>query len=710
VKILASWLREFVDVSAPDAEVARALTQAGINIEGVTREQGETIFEAEITPNRPDAMNHYGIARECAAIFDKDLKPLAAKLPTAKAQQPTASAFPIVIEDASGCARYTARVIRGVKIAPAPEPIRKRLELLGSSAISNAVDASNYVLQEMGHPTHAFDLDLLAGGKIIVRRARAGEKLKTLDGVERKLDPEDLVIADAEKPVALAGVMGGFDSMITERTRNVLIESAWFDPVSVRKTAKRHGMHTDASHRFERGADFAATSLACARVAELIPASAGGTLDGGEIDVVAREVAPAKLTLRRSEITRILTDIIPEADAERILRRLGFGITPARSTLPVRASAPIGSGGAHAAIAEEPEAYAVQAPTWRLDIEQEIDLIEELARIYGYDRFPNTLPGFVGGVRELPNAAKDAAVRSTLLALGYNEALSLTFISQEDAVTFSSAVPVLLANPLSEEAAAMRTSLVPGMLNMLANNLNRGNSNVRLFEAGHVFELLGDGTAEHGELCIGATGEAAPGLIFGSEDAPPQPPRAYTFFDMKGDLEALLGSFDVRNLYFDANAAGHYHPGRSARIVLNGATVGQFGQLHPEVQQARKLRQPVFTAELNLEQLYRNDLRQMKYRPIPRYPAVERDFSFVFADEVIFEKIRSAVESLRIEMLRSFQPVEIFRGGAVAAGSYSVLLRAQFQSADRTLRDDEVNAWSQQIRQALEALGGRLRA
>jgi phenylalanyl-tRNA synthetase beta chain len=701
MKILPAWLREFVDIPAAAAELARALTQAGVNIEGISSEQGETVFEAEITPNRPDAMNHYGVARECAAIFDKDLKPLSAKLPSVKSQHPKPQGFAIIIEDAQGCARYSARVIRDVEVGPSPAPIRRRLELLGASPISNIVDSSNYVLQEMGHPTHAFDLDLLAGGKIVVRRARPGEKLKTLDGVERKLDPEDLVIADAEKPVALAGVMGGFDSMITERTRNVLIESAWFDPVSVRKTAKRHGTHTDASHRFERGANWDATSLACARVAELILASAGGKLEGSEIDVVARDVSGAEVTLRRSEIVRILTDIIPELETERILRRLGFTVvadcaSPDANGRPRRLESKCED--AHAA-------HVVQAPSWRLDIEQEIDLIEELARIYGYDRFPNTLPGFVGGVRELPQAAKDAAVRSTLLALGYNEALSLSFISREDATAFSSSEPVMLANPLSEEAAAMRTALIPGMLNMLANNLNRGNDNARLFEAGHVFELLGDRSQEHGELCLGATGEAAAGLL-----DPPQPPRGYTFFDLKGDVESLLGEFEVRNLYFDAAAASWLHPGRAARIVLNGATIGQFGQLHPQVQQARKLRQPVFIAQINLERLYRNDLRRRSYRPIPRYPAVQRDFSFIFSDNVTLDRIRNAVEGLRLDDLRSFGPAEIFRGGAVPAGSYSVLLRAHFQSGERTLRDDEVNVWSEKIIQALTGLGGKLRA
>src|SRR5438067_208573 len=696
MRLLPTWLREFVKIPADDRRLAADLTLAGIAVEGVSDEGGETVFEMEITTNRPDAMNHYGVARECAAIYDRDLKPLSAKLPKADGRRPT-TGFPIEIADPTGCARYTARVIRNVKIGPSPEPIRRRLELLGSTSISNAVDASNYTLQEIGHPTHAFDLDLLAGGRITVRRARSGEKLRTLDGIERQLHPEDLVIADAEQAVALAGVMGGFDSMISERTRSVLIESAWFDPATVRKTAKRHGMHTDASHRFERGADWGATSLACARVAELILQSAGGQLDGGEIDVVARQIDLAIVDLRRSEIERILGDVMPEQETARILRRLGFGVTAGRASVVVPANAPpatVGSGGAHAAIAEEPSAYTVQVPTWRLDVNREIDVIEELARIYGYNRFPNTLPAFSGEVVELPRAAKDEALRSTLLALGYNEAVSLTFISREEAQAFGGE-PVMIANPLSEEAAAMRTSLVPTMLDMLGRNLNRGNDSARLLEMGHVFEQIGDRIEERDVLCFGATGDAAQGSAH-------QPARAYTFFDMKGDMEQLLEHFEHRTLYFDAHTPKHYHPGRSARGVLDGSTIARLGEISPEVQVARKLRQPVYIAEVSLERLYRHDLRHVRYTPVSRFPAVERDFSFVLPNEVTFDRVRAAVDALHIAELRDFVPAEIFRGVNVPQASYSILLRAKFQSGERTLRDEEVAGRAAQIIKALE--------
>ncbi len=704
MKILPAWLREFVDIPADDRKLADDLTLAGISVESVEGEgPGHTVYDVDFTPNRVDAMNHYGVARDCAAIYDKDLKAIAPKL--ADGARSPSSAFPIEIEDPQGCARYTARVIRGVNIAPSPENIARRLELLGSRAINNVADASNYTLQEIGHPTHCFDLDLLEGGKIVVRRARPGEELKTLDGVDHVLHPDDLVIADAVKPVALAGVMGGFDSMITDKTRNVLIESAWFDPATIRRTVRRHGMHTDASHRFERGADLGLTPTACARVAELILETAGGQLEGGEIDAYPRKIDRPTLKLRRGEVRRHLGQEIPDAEIARILRRLGFGVTAGRATAvaPMPKVPAANPGGAHAAVAEEVADFTVQVPTWRLDVEREIDLIEEVARIYGYDRFPNTLPGFVGGVVELPDAKKDTKLRQALLALGYNEAMSLTFISHADAQRFANATPVEIANPISEEASVMRTSMVPGMLNMVAYNLNRGNADVRLFESGNIYESLGARAEEQRRVCLGATGSAAPASVHA-------PSRPYSFFDLKGDVETLLGQFQFNSLYFDASVPGYYHPGRSARAVMDGTTAARFGQLHPQVAAERKLRQEVYVAEIDVERLYRHGLRHVRYQAIPRFPAVDRDFSFIFDDSVSFERIRNAVAGLRIAKLRALAPVEIFRGGAIPAGRYSVLLRVSFQSAERTLRDDEVALWSQQIVKALEALGGTLRA
>ena len=713
MRISPTWLRDFVDLRVDDLRLAEDLTLAGVAVESVQQRDGETVFEMEIGTNRPDAMNHYGVARECSAIYDIDLKPIVPQLPKA---QTAAAPFPIEIEDAKGCGRYTARVIRNVKIASSPASLLERLRLEDHHGVNNAVDASNYALMEMGHPTHAFDLDKLEGGRIIVRRAHAGETLKTLDGLERKLSPEDLVIADAVRPVALAGIMGGLDSAISGSTQNILIESAWFDPATVRKTARRLGMHTDASHIFERGADWGATPLGCDRVAELILQTAGGRLEGEPIDVVVGRPVRHSLWLRHSEILRILGQEIPTGIVRRILTRLGFGLSrPAKESflegLPVGNVAPeeaevlkekIKAKVAFQHVDPEND-LAVELPTWRLDVEREIDLIEEIARVYGYNRFANTLPSFSGRVIELPDAEKENQVRSDLLAMGYNEAISPSFISPADAQVFSSAVAVPLANPVSEEQSMMRTSLVPGMLGMLAWNLNRGATDVRLFESGHVFAAPAEEQAEEKKMIsLGATGHAVEAGVHG-------PAQPFTFFHLKGDMEALLGKFEIRNLHWDAQTSGYYHPGRSARAVANGHAIAQFGQLHPDVAAARKLKQEVFLAEVYLDQLFQLPLRTPRYQPLSRFPAVDRDFSFVFDDAISFEQIHSSVQALNIAELRSFRPVEIFRGGSVPQGKYSVLLRAEFQSAERTLRDDEVAQWSAHIIKALEGLGGSLR-
>jgi phenylalanyl-tRNA synthetase beta chain len=590
--------------------------------------------------------------------------------------------LPVEIQAAKLCPRFTGRILHGVSIRPSAEKIARRISLMDSRPINNAVDASNYTLLEMGKPTHAYDLDLLAGGRIIVRLAEEGERLKTLDGVERRLTAEDLVIADAKRPVGLAGVMGGFDTMITDKTRNILIESAWFDPAMVRKMSRRHLLHTDASHRFERGADFESTILSCDRVAELILESGGGEPIGDAVDVIAMRIERAPIMLHLKEVERILGERLPGEEVVRILERLGFELGVAR---------------------RDAAEFRVQIPSWRLDVAREIDLVEEIARIHGYDKFRNTLPAYVGSVVELPEAAKDGKLRSSLLGLGYDEAVSLSFISKQDAEKFSSANPLELENPISEEASVMRTSLAPGMLDMLAYNLNRGTNDVRLFETGAIWEASGTRAAELKRVCLGATGSAiAPGVN--------QPARALSFFDVKGDVETLLGLFDADTLNFDTNTAAHYHPGRSARALMDGSTVAQFGQVHPEVAASRKLKQDVFLAEIDLERLYLHGLREVRYEPPAKYPAVERDFSFVFEDTVSFAEIHAAVIGRGLKELRGLGPVEIFRGGAIASGSYSILLRATFQSFDRTLRDDEITGWTNAIVKALQALGGRLRA
>jgi phenylalanyl-tRNA synthetase beta chain len=721
MKLSPQWIRDFVDVPVDNSRFAEDLTGIGIAVEGTSGEGANTVFEMEIGTNRPDAMNHFGVAREAAALYGVELKAIetsaakagsssnrtgtteVATLPSVltRASSSTAEATPrrsfgdpsfaIEIDDKDGCARYTAQIVRGVKITSSPEQIASRLALVDQRSINNTADASNYTLWEMGHPTHVFDLDLLRGGKIVVRRARGGETLKTLDGIDRKLSSEDLIIADANRPVALAGVMGGFETMITDRTKNVLIESAWFDPAAVRKTAKRHGLHTDASHRFERGADYGATSLACALVAQRLINSGGGELEGSQIDAVAREMDQASVVLRISQVHRILGSNLETHQILAILKRLGFDLVPEPGAQPE---------------------FSVRIPSWRLDVEREIDLIEEIARLHGYDNFPNTLPAFSGAVINNPEKAKASKVRSSLLALGYNEAVSLSFVSNEDAETFSSSPVVELANPLSEEASLMRGSLLPGMVDMIAFNLNRGTEDVRLFEIGDVYEASSTGAAESQRICFAATASALRrdtpqgGVL----DKSKSESGLDLFRAFKGDIETVLNAFEHSALQCDDKTVEYYQTGRSARVLMNGTPVAQFGVLHPEVTAKRKLRQEVWIAEISAEELYKQPLRTVRYEPLPRYPGVERDFSFIFPDSVRFGQIEDAVLSLGVPELRKFAPMEIFRGGSVSSGSYSILLRAKFQSHERTLREDEVNEWVAKIVTALQALGGTQRA
>jgi phenylalanyl-tRNA synthetase beta chain len=706
MRLSAQWIRDFVELPVADKRLAEDLTAIGIAVEGIVGSGADTVFEMEIGTNRPDVMNHYGVAREAAASYELPLKPIRALTHGLARESSAGPAFPITVKEPSLCPRFSARIIQGTHIKPSPETIAHRLQLLDQRPISNAVDATNYVLWEMGKPTHVFDMDLLAGGRLIIRRARDGEKLKTLDGIDRTLHPEDLVVADAERPVGLAGVMGGFDTMITDKTRNVLIESAWWDPVTVRKTSRRHGIHTDASHRFERGADFESTVLSCDLVAELILTSGGGELIGDAIDVVSKQVDQAPVMLRLAEVHRILGGNLKTVEIVRILKKLGFELIP--------------EGQADAQ-------FAVHIPSWRLDVEREIDLIEEIARLHGYDKFENTLPSYSGAVLELPNAPADRAVRKRALALGYNEAISLSFISNEDAESFSAASVLELENPLSAEASVMRTTMIPGMLDMLTWNLNRDVEDVRLFEMGRIYEMREGERVEPERLCVGATATAVRAGIpvaemldiskgkskFSAKQKNGSSPAeliAEEFRAFKGDVENLLAVFNYGEITFDRETPEYFRPGRSARALIDGVAIVQFGQISDSAKTARKLRQDVYLAEFDLDQLHAHGLRTILYAPLPKYPAVERDFSFVFSDKVEFEAMRRAVVALRIAELREFKPVEIFRGGSIVQGNYSILLRARLQSDEGTLRDEQITVWSERVIGALQRLGGVQRA
>lgn len=712
MNILSKWVRSFLpELPVDDRQLAEDLTLRGIAVEGeFPASCGGARFEMDITTNRVDAMNHYGVAREAATIYNVPLKPLSEGLaamvePTSRGDvgHPDFSqGFPVRLEAKDLCGRFTARVVRGVKVGPSSGLIAEYFSALGQKPISAPVDVTNFGWLAMGQPTHVFDLDTIEGG-IVVRRAHAGEKLRLLDGSEHTLTTDDLVIADEKKALSLAGVMGGWDSRVTETTKNILVEAAWFDPAAIRASSRRHGLHTDASHRFERGADFAAAPLANNLVTRLVVEQSGGQVAGPLVDVVVPELEmkTAKrppIRLRVREVQRHLgtTQNGREVESELVsqyLSALGCKLSPVVELQD-------------AGYIELPE-YSVELPSWRLDLEREIDLIEEVARVYGYNRFADTLPAFAGEVVEMPHAAQERTIREVLRGLGYSEAISSTFVSAEEAGTFGDAAAgaVPMGNPLSEEAGMLRPALVPGMATMLALNLHRDVTTVRLFEMGTVFTGSTAAVREHTGLALGATGSPAASSLYPAADA--------LFFEVKGALEALLAKFAGTVTFAAGELPGWIEAGRGARVLLDGETVALFGELSAAELGRRKLRQGCVLAEVNAQALLQRPLRQPVTRELSRFQAVERDFSFVFPDSVQWSGVEAAVRGLGVGELRRVQPMEIFRdpkGKAVAAGSYSMLVRVVLQSGERTLTDEELTGWSTQIVRVLEGLGGTQRA
>ncbi|MGA7241949.1 MAG: phenylalanine--tRNA ligase subunit beta [Terracidiphilus sp.] len=712
MKILTKWLRSYLpNLPVSDTQLAEDLTLRGIAVEGIfdLGPGNGSLFEMDITTNRVDAMNHYGIAREAATIYGVQLKPLDTTLPSS---QPAAVSYSVKIEAEEACGRFTARVLRGITIGnsrdwfPGAE-VSTYFALLEQKQISNAVDATNFACLAMGQPTHAFDLDKIEGG-IIVRRARKDEKLKTLDGAERTLDPEDLVVADHVKPLGLAGVMGGWDTMITPDTKNVLVEAAWFEPMAVRRTARRHGLHTDASHRFERGADFNAGPVASAIVSRILLAN-GGSIEGDLVDVrvpawEARTAGRKPVHLGLQNVQRILgTTIDPEgitvATVETVLSGLGCTF--------------LGRSDGGTGFDDEAKVrviWPILLPSWRLDLVREIDLIEEVARVYGYNRFASTLPAFGEGVKALPWAEAESVVRRTLLAAGFHEAIASTFCSAAEAA-LTAPIPgqvVPLGNPLSEEAGVLRPSLIPGMLASVAGNLNRDVNDVRLFELGTVFSGSTEKVEERPALAFAAVG-ALP------DQSSLHPARAIEFDDVKGVVEQLLSRFQTHTIYFDrfppesGIGPAWLHPYRSARVVAEGLTVGWFGQLHPAEAAARKIKEAVLIGEIYLDRLYKLPLRKPAARDISRFQPVRRDFSLVLDQSISWDRIDQALGSLQIPELVEWRAAEVFRDARLGANDYSLLVSATFQAPDRTLREEELQLFQSRVIEAVSKADARLR-
>jgi phenylalanyl-tRNA synthetase beta chain len=678
MKISVHWLKEFVEVTSDPRQLKSDLTMIGLNTESFAPVGDDWVLDVEVTTNRPDCLSHYGVARELATLYRQPLKRVGVFLK--ESGGPASAAAAIEIADPDLCARYCGRIIQNVQVGPSPDWLVKRLEAIGQRSINNVADATNYVLMELGHPLHAFDLPRLRQQKIIVRRAKPGEPLRTLDGADRTLTRDNLVIADGERPVALAGVMGGEESEISSRTSSVLLESAWFDPVSIRRTAKSQGMHTEASHRFERGADIEMAPLALDRVADMIQKLAGGEILRGIIDVYPRPEPREDLPLRRSEIARILGAEVSREEVERVLRGLGFQ-TERRGA----------------------EGWRVSPPSFRLDVSREIDLIEEVARQFGYDRLPARVRPAPPRVERDITCDKIMAVSSLLVGLGYHEIITPAMVDPAENERFANCAPVVLANPLSQDASAMRSSAVPSMLRAIRWNLDRDLVDVKFFEIGKTYSLGAEGAPEERwVLSLGATGHRRPASVYDSE-------RLLEFFDLKGDLETLFAAFDLPMLDFEPSGCPYYEEGCSGRLTSQGVALAVFGQLRQDLAREYKLRQAVWVAEINLEHLQDFSLRARQFRPFSKFPAVERDFSLVVPDEVPYARLVAAVAGLELEEIRSLRPIDHFRGGAIPVQHHSLLLRVTFQSQTHTLTSEEVGGLSQRLLAVLEPLGVGLR-
>ncbi len=710
MKIVYNWLKEFVEATAAADELRARLSLAGIAIDSIEETPAGPVLDAEITANRPDCLGHYGVAREVAAIYRLPVKSLKPKLK--ESSEKAADATRVEIEAPELCGRYTARVLRGVKVQPSPDWLRQRLEAIGQNSINNVVDVTNYVMFELGQPLHAFDLDKLAEQRIVVRRARPGEKIRTLDGAERTLAKEMCVIADAARAVAIAGVMGGAESEIGFSSRNILIESAWFDPISVRRTSKALGLRTEASYRFERGADPEMAEMASRRAAELIQQVAGGELLAGVVDVYPGRAAGATIELSRKELLRVMGADVPDRDIEEILGALGFH--------PVRKDAQRGSAGSLLA------AWECKQPSWRQDVTRGIDLIEEVARHYGYDKFPPRLPPAKRPAQRLPHAAALDRLRERVIALGYQEIVAIPLVDarRDELFRAEGVTPAVIGNPLAEDASVMRSNGVVSMIDAIEWNLNHGQRDLRLFEIGKAYSLRDGEPVENLVLTLGATGNALEKTIH--EDA-----REFSFEDLKGDLDRI-GEL-AGGSHWSSGSVDWLNPARCGLMYLRrfdlttpegeaiwmihkrgGPQVAAAGQVAKRVADRLKLRQDAFVAELRLEWLLpaiEAALTARKFEPIPRFPAVERDFSLVLADGVQFAQVAETIRALEIAELRGVEALDLFRGGQIPAGKFSLMIRVTFQSAEATLTDAQIADFSARIVGALETkLGAALRA
>jgi len=669
MKVPISWLRDFVDVTASPEEVGEMLTARGFELSSIERSStvDDAVLDFEIMANRPDALSVIGLAREVGAGYSLPVKPLATKTLNAA---PTTDVT-VTLNAADLCPRYAAAVA-DVKVGPSPAWLASRLQAAGVRPINNVVDVTNYVLLELGQPMHAFDLEKLAGREIRIRRAAPGERITTLDGIERALDPDMLVVADAERAQAVAGVMGGGRSEVSSATRTIVLESAYFDPRSVRRTSKKLGLKSEASARFERGADVSAALKGIERAIELLQQIGAGTPRSGAIDKYPQPAGPRKIELRRARIQRMLGLEIPDADVERILKALDFQIGPTTN------------------------GWDVVVPTFRVDVLREIDLIEEVARHYGYDRLPSDFPPLsVPAGPSDPRIERDRLVRKVLLASGCSEALTFSFIDAAAAAPFAGEKAIVpIGNPLSAQFSVLRPSLLPGLLASIAHNRHRERTDVRLFELGATMTRAG----ESRHVAAALTGRG--GTSHWSAGQQP-----IDFFDAKGLVDALAGALQV-SVVFDGAAVPEYLVrGRAATISTGGSMIGSVGMLSPAIVSSAGLSSTdeVYVAEVDLEALTAaRPAAPLTVTPLPRFPSIARDISIVIDESLPAESVRGTIRAAAPETLVSVREFDRYQGKGVPEGRVSLSLRLTFRSLERTLTDAEVETAMKKILDALK--------
>jgi phenylalanyl-tRNA synthetase beta chain len=693
--------------------------------------RGDVVFDLEVTPNRPDWNSVIGIAREIAAVTGNKLKLPdvgGASVPAshgkeAARQEPRPTVADLVsvhIEDAELCPRYTARIVKGVKSGPSPDWLRTTLEKVGIRSINNVVDVTNYVLMETGHPLHAFDYHLIAKGKnskptIVVRCAKAGEKFKTLDNIERTLTKEMLLIADEQKGIALAGVMGGQNTEINDSTQDVLIESAYFLPTNIRRTSKALGLRSESSYRFERGADIGICDWASQRAAQLILETAGGQLAEGIVDAYPKPVEPKQIALRHHKVNELLGIELRPEEIEFYLGQLGLK-TVGRKARPVGADK----------VAPKPVTF--QIPTFRVDLKREVDLIEEVVRLHGVDKIPSTPPRGAIGANAFDSVHDQIAeARRILSGLGLNEAQGQTLVSSAEC-RVSSAEIVALANPLSSDMDMLRPSLLPGLIHSLRHNVSRKNDDVVLFEIGRVFTSgrdaspkRPDGPAqasltasprraghpylEERRVAIALTGRRNASFWSGTERE-----AKFDALDLKGLLEEFFEQFGLRGMTFTRRTESTAIFLESAMIQLGKQTLGELGQLSPVLAKKYDLRDAVLLAELNLDLLLARRNPAKSFKPLPQFPSIRRDVAMLVPEATTHDAVLQVVRQTKPANLEAVELFDVFRGKNVPTGQKSVAYAFTYRNAERTLTDAEVNASHEKlVAQFKQGLGAIVR-